>query len=164
MHVGPPPPKKAKAAKTKAPATKAPAAKATTKKASAKKAVKKEEPAATEGTDESDFSKAVRELTSAKPAKKKTSFNRKVDSYMPSYLGYKVFEDWDCMLNQTNIGHNNNKFYVIQLLQNKLYVLCLKSTYFLVLHVLHALFSVVLLVNIVYSRDGVVLENLVQTT
>src|SRR5579883_2289507 len=30
----------------------------------------------------------------------------------------KVVADWDAMLNQTNIGHNNNKFYVIQLLEN----------------------------------------------
>lgn len=29
----------------------------------------------------------------------------------------KVVEDWDAMLNQTNIGANNNKFYVIQLLE-----------------------------------------------
>ena len=29
----------------------------------------------------------------------------------------QVVGDWDCMLNQTNIGQNNNKFYVIQLLQ-----------------------------------------------
>uniref|UniRef100_A0A8C5WDR3 Poly [ADP-ribose] polymerase n=1 Tax=Leptobrachium leishanense TaxID=445787 RepID=A0A8C5WDR3_9ANUR len=29
-----------------------------------------------------------------------------------------VFEDYDCMLNQTNIGHNNNKFYIIQLLSD----------------------------------------------
>ncbi|HEY5924633.1 MAG TPA: WGR domain-containing protein, partial [Kofleriaceae bacterium] len=28
-----------------------------------------------------------------------------------------VHEDYDCMLNQTNIGANNNKFYVIQLLE-----------------------------------------------
>uniref|UniRef100_A0A8C5Q1K5 WGR domain-containing protein n=1 Tax=Leptobrachium leishanense TaxID=445787 RepID=A0A8C5Q1K5_9ANUR len=27
-------------------------------------------------------------------------------------------EDYDCMLNQTNIGHNNNKFYIIQLLSD----------------------------------------------
>ncbi|XP_034142896.1 protein mono-ADP-ribosyltransferase PARP3 isoform X1 [Esox lucius] len=27
-----------------------------------------------------------------------------------------VYEDYDCMLNQTNIGNNNNKFYVIQVL------------------------------------------------
>ena len=31
--------------------------------------------------------------------------------------GAKVHEDFDCMLNQTNIGANNNKFYVIQLLE-----------------------------------------------
>ena len=32
---------------------------------------------------------------------------------------YDVYLDWDCMLNQTNIGNNNNKFYVIQLLRSK---------------------------------------------
>jgi len=31
--------------------------------------------------------------------------------------GAKVHQDYDCMLNQTNIGANNNKFYVIQLLE-----------------------------------------------
>lgn len=30
---------------------------------------------------------------------------------------HQVHEDYDCMLNQTNIGHNNNKFYVIQVIQ-----------------------------------------------
>lgn len=30
----------------------------------------------------------------------------------------KVVDDWDCMLNQTNIGANNNKFYVIQLVES----------------------------------------------
>ena len=29
-----------------------------------------------------------------------------------------MVDDWDCMLNQTNIGHNNNKFYVIQVLRS----------------------------------------------
>ncbi|KAL1781363.1 poly [ADP-ribose] polymerase 3 isoform X1 [Sigmodon hispidus] len=29
----------------------------------------------------------------------------------------KVHEDYDCTLNQTNIGNNNNKFYIIQLLE-----------------------------------------------
>lgn len=33
-----------------------------------------------------------------------------------SLQGAKVHEDFDCILNQTNIGANNNKFYVIQLL------------------------------------------------
>jgi poly [ADP-ribose] polymerase len=39
-----------------------------------------------------------------------------VDSVCP-LAGAKVHEDYDCMLNQTNIGANNNKFYVIQLLE-----------------------------------------------
>lgn len=30
---------------------------------------------------------------------------------------HQVHEDYDCMLNQTNIGHNNNKFYVIQVIK-----------------------------------------------
>lgn len=30
----------------------------------------------------------------------------------------QVHEDYDCTLNQTNIGNNNNKFYIIQLLQD----------------------------------------------
>lgn len=29
----------------------------------------------------------------------------------------QVYEDYACMLNQTNIGHNNNKFYIIQVVQ-----------------------------------------------
>ena len=32
------------------------------------------------------------------------------------YSGAEVHEDYDCMLNQTNIGNNNNKFYIIQVL------------------------------------------------
>ena len=31
----------------------------------------------------------------------------------------QVVGDYDCMLNQTNIGQNNNKFYIIQLIQRK---------------------------------------------
>ncbi|RXM95828.1 Metabotropic glutamate receptor 2 [Acipenser ruthenus] len=30
----------------------------------------------------------------------------------------KIYEDYDCMLNQTNIGNNNNKFYIIQLIKS----------------------------------------------
>jgi len=40
-----------------------------------------------------------------------------VDQLVPGAHGYKVVDDWDCMLNQTNIGQNNNKYYVIQMLQ-----------------------------------------------
>lgn len=48
---------------------------------------------------------------------KSTNKKRKVDSFVPSQSIYEVFEDYDCMLNQTNIGHNNNKYYVIQVLK-----------------------------------------------
>lgn len=43
------------------------------------------------------------------------TFNIPVDAHC-SVAGAAVHEDYDCMLNQTNIGENNNKFYVIQLL------------------------------------------------
>ncbi|XP_025962317.1 protein mono-ADP-ribosyltransferase PARP3 [Dromaius novaehollandiae] len=32
--------------------------------------------------------------------------------------GAQVYEDYDCTLNQTNIGANNNKFYIIQLIEH----------------------------------------------
>ncbi|XP_057311837.1 protein mono-ADP-ribosyltransferase PARP3-like isoform X2 [Hydractinia symbiolongicarpus] len=41
-----------------------------------------------------------------------------VDSNCPRYNSGRVVDDYDCMLNQTNIGANNNKFYVIQLIQD----------------------------------------------
>lgn len=46
--------------------------------------------------------------------KKKTA---KVDQYCRLSNG-TVLDDYDCMLNQTNIGQNNNKYYVIQLIEN----------------------------------------------
>src|SRR5687768_14793157 len=52
-------------------------------------------------------------VTKASAAKKA---NIPVDSNCP-LGGASVHEDYDCMLNQTNIGANNNKFYVIQLLE-----------------------------------------------
>lgn len=52
--------------------------------------------------------------TKATGAGKKTSIP--VDALCP-LSGAVVHEDYDCMLNQTNIGANNNKFYVIQLLE-----------------------------------------------
>lgn len=43
----------------------------------------------------------------------------RVDTACPlsSSPGTQVHEDYDCTLNQTNIGNNNNKFYIIQLLE-----------------------------------------------
>jgi len=48
--------------------------------------------------------------------KKKAKLTHKKDSYCN--IPGEVFEDYDCMLNQTNIGQNNNKFYVIQIIKN----------------------------------------------
>lgn len=40
-----------------------------------------------------------------------------VDSNCPGASQYTVYQDYNAMLNQTNIGANNNKFYVIQVLE-----------------------------------------------
>ena len=67
--------------------------------------------------EETDYSKAKRALTTVEPVKAKKTRKPKVDTHVPGYISYSVVDDWDCMLNQTNIGQNNNKYYVIQLLQ-----------------------------------------------
>ncbi|NXU79975.1 PARP3 polymerase, partial [Oreotrochilus melanogaster] len=43
-----------------------------------------------------------------------------IDGLCPlsSMPGAQVYEDYDCTLNQTNISANNNKFYIIQLLEH----------------------------------------------
>jgi len=41
-----------------------------------------------------------------------------VDEHCHLKSSAKVVDDWDAMLNQTNIGANNNKFYVIQLIES----------------------------------------------
>ena len=71
--------------------------------------------------EETDYSKAKRALATTEPAAKKKKMKRqpKVDGHMPSASMYEVEGDWDCMLNQTNIGQNNNKYYVIQLLRRQ---------------------------------------------
>ena len=67
--------------------------------------------------EETDFSKALRVLKSAEVGKKQRQ--PKVDAHVPSSSNYVVEGEWDCMLNQTNIGQNNNKYYVIQMLSHK---------------------------------------------
>jgi poly [ADP-ribose] polymerase len=39
-----------------------------------------------------------------------------VDAALREREKYQVVDDWDVMLNQSNVGANNNKYYVIQLL------------------------------------------------
>ena len=46
-----------------------------------------------------------------------------VDTFVPGNADYKVFEDnskiYAATLNQSNLGANNNKFYIIQVLEQK---------------------------------------------
>lgn len=74
------------------------------------KKVKKEEPEPVPVKDA--FQAAKDSLKSAAPQVKGS---RKPDAHC-DWPDAVVHEDYDCMLNQTNIGHNNNKFYVIQVL------------------------------------------------
>ncbi|KAM3914167.1 protein mono-ADP-ribosyltransferase PARP3 [Leptodactylus fuscus] len=62
------------------------------------------------------FQSAVQALKAAAGKKGKA----KIDSAcsLSGNGNMEVYEDYDCMLNQTNIGHNNNKFYIIQLINS----------------------------------------------
>uniref|UniRef100_A0A1A8S5V3 Poly [ADP-ribose] polymerase n=1 Tax=Nothobranchius rachovii TaxID=451742 RepID=A0A1A8S5V3_9TELE len=71
----------------------------------------KEEP---EAKPKDAFTSAKEALLAAGPQVKG---KRKVDDHCPLSSSGEVYEDYDCMLNQTNIGHNNNKFYVIQVIK-----------------------------------------------
>ncbi|XP_048755792.1 protein mono-ADP-ribosyltransferase PARP3-like isoform X1 [Ostrea edulis] len=83
------------------------ATKAGGKKAKTTAAVEEDKPATTQDV-----------IAKLKASEKKSgNKKRKVDSFVPLSSSYEVFEDYDCMLNQTNIGHNNNKYYVIQVLK-----------------------------------------------
>lgn len=93
------------------PAPKAPAPKA----AAAKKGKAAKAEAAPEPASKSDAMAKLKGKTSGKLRP-----NAAVDSGVPGASTYKVYsnseETFDAMLNQTNIGQNNNKFYVIQIL------------------------------------------------
>ncbi|XP_057702981.1 protein mono-ADP-ribosyltransferase PARP3 isoform X2 [Corythoichthys intestinalis] len=87
---------------------------ASTARAGGKKV--KEEPKLPKAKDA--FTSAKEALLAAGPPVKG---KKTVDEYCS--LSGEVHEDYDCMLNQTNIGFNNNKFYVIQVIKaaNKFY-------------------------------------------
>ncbi|XP_061583098.1 protein mono-ADP-ribosyltransferase PARP3 isoform X2 [Cololabis saira] len=78
----------------------------------------KEEP---ETPKPKDAFTSTKEALLAAGAQKKGT--RKIDEHCSLSCSGDVYEEYDCMLNQTNIGHNNNKFYVIQIIKadNKYY-------------------------------------------
>ena len=85
------------------------------KKATAAAEEVAEEVAPPTSTNKRTISQAIAELKEEGNKKKKT-FLRKVDVNC-GVSGAEVLEDYDCMLNQTNIGQNNNKFYVVQVIK-----------------------------------------------
>eukprot|EP00931_Biecheleriopsis_adriatica_P045323 TRINITY_DN25975_c0_g1_i3.p1 TRINITY_DN25975_c0_g1~~TRINITY_DN25975_c0_g1_i3.p1 ORF type:complete len:696 (+),score=220.31 TRINITY_DN25975_c0_g1_i3:51-2138(+) len=54
----------------------------------------------------------------ASPAKKAKAGERPVDAAVPGRDNYSVVDDWSVLLNQTNVGANNNKYYRIQVLKH----------------------------------------------
>ncbi|XP_053455750.1 protein mono-ADP-ribosyltransferase PARP3 isoform X1 [Nycticebus coucang] len=76
-----------------------------------------------QGPGEEDSFRSTAEALRAAPAEKRIIL---VDSAYPlsSNSMTQVYEDYDCTLNQTNIGNNNNKFYIIQLLKEEDRFIC----------------------------------------
>ncbi|XP_003936654.1 protein mono-ADP-ribosyltransferase PARP3 isoform X1 [Saimiri boliviensis] len=70
-----------------------------------------------QGAGQEDLFRSAAEALRAAPAERRII---RVDPTCPlsSSPGTQVHEDYDCTLNQTDIGKNNNKFYIIQLLQD----------------------------------------------
>lgn len=87
-----------------------PKRKAPGKAAAGGKKAKKEE----EADDPKTVHDHIASLKAADAGKKK---KHKPDDRFPYAASCEVYDDYDCMLNQTNIGHNNNKYYVIQVLK-----------------------------------------------
>lgn len=61
---------------------------------------------------------SIRSTMEALKTAPKEKLKAKIDSACQLSNGSdaQIHEDYDCMLNQTNIGNNNNKFYIIQLI------------------------------------------------
>ncbi|CAL4150764.1 unnamed protein product, partial [Meganyctiphanes norvegica] len=72
--------------------------------------------------EDSGNTKIRRAIKDVKNKEKKTK-TYKPDAFLIG-TNIKIHEDYSCMLNQTNIGHNNNKFYVIQVAQNGKKFIC----------------------------------------
>ena len=119
--------KKAKTTKSrkssKTPATKKKTTKkkaAKKKKVAAKKKAAKKKPAAKKSKKTAPkAAKKAATRVAASPKKKSTVKASRIPVDEHCHLSGKaeVVGDWDAMLNQTNIGANNNKFYVIQLVK-----------------------------------------------
>ncbi|PAA86004.1 hypothetical protein BOX15_Mlig030036g2 [Macrostomum lignano] len=100
------------------PKRKAAAAKAAGKGAKKAKATEPAKPALEKKSTLQKALSVAKKVAATSPAAGGSGkVNIKVDIHVPNSSMYKVHQDYDAMLNQTNIGQNNNKFYVIQVLE-----------------------------------------------
>lgn len=76
-----------------------------------------EKPAPAAPAEPSGKRKAAESASSSAPPPKKAKAGKPVDSTVPGREHYSVVDDWSVLLNQTNVGANNNKFYKIQVLK-----------------------------------------------
>ncbi|XP_066927889.1 protein mono-ADP-ribosyltransferase PARP3-like [Clytia hemisphaerica] len=79
--------------------------------------IKKEEEDVDDETEQKELTmkEKLKKLAEEEKKNQKGPKRFKVDTECPYYHGAQIVDDYDCMLNQTNIGANNNKFYIIQL-------------------------------------------------
>ncbi|GAB6028782.1 Poly [ADP-ribose] polymerase 3 [Chamberlinius hualienensis] len=116
------PPKRRAAAKNASPATNTKAAKAASRKTKvAKSDDEDDEPAPKmqrKDSKNTQIKKAFEKIKGEEKESKKSG--AKLDEhYIKSGIDDAIYEDYACMLNQTNINANNNKYYVIQLVERK---------------------------------------------
>lgn len=86
-----------------------------------------DEPPAKLQRDESTNTKLRRAINEAKETATQDDKPKQIkpdEVFLRSFPQATVYEDFACMLNQTNIGHNNNKFYIIQVNQDKKRYIC----------------------------------------
>jgi len=63
--------------------------------------------------------KAAKTAPKASPSGKGGPKRQAVDRGLPDRENYSIYQDYTTKLNQTDCGGNNNKFYIIQVLENK---------------------------------------------
>ncbi|CAF4313360.1 unnamed protein product [Rotaria sp. Silwood2] len=118
----------ATSAKRKASAAKsAPASKRAKKQVEEEEVEEEEETTEADGVNEEEQTKAEEEAPTSSKADiikqlRAADANKKPkkhtpDKNIPNWTSYEVIDDYDAMLNQTNIGANNNKYYVVQALK-----------------------------------------------
>ena len=110
---------KSDASKSKSKAKPAPAKKADPPKPAVKADPKRGAPA----TDNKKGSSGVKKTKSDEQiVKVVTKGGAAVDALVPNKDSYRVFQDgsktYSATLNQSNLGANNNKFYILQILEN----------------------------------------------